>query len=203
MPQQIPYLCVRLETTYIHTNAMIKYLHVSRYASKAYIPYLLYLHDRCQQLLLLRYGYKSSDESTCVPLRSAHYRERAWWQSQEQNKRLPPQRTGLGHAVVVSEFFLERLDFLGLTDSVVPSLSDKDESLCDFLPRLTFLSSFSEPNDSRLDFRRCRCGAWLSCRYFLVTSQNNCCRSESSGYLQTTTIKLKNIVSVSSKTRLT
>jgi len=59
---------------------------------------------------------------------------------------------GFGH--VVSDIFLERF-FLCLVGSVIaPSLSDRDDSFIDFRPRLMFLSSFSDPSDSRFDFRR-------------------------------------------------
>lgn len=64
-------------------------------------------------------------------------------------------RTGFGH--VVSDTFLERPVFLFLTVSVALS-SETDESRSVFRPRPTFLSSFSEPTDSRFDFLLCRCG---------------------------------------------
>lgn len=102
---------------------------------------------------------------------------------------------GFGH-VVVSEIFRERL-FLCLAGSVIaPSLSDRDGSLTDFRPRPTFLSSFSEPSDSRFDFRRWRCGGWfcasiVSRRCFLFASQNISCRWTISEYLRARTISIK------------
>lgn len=112
-----------------------------------------------------------------------------WWV--KRNFKLP-RCTGFGH--VVSDIFLERL-FLCLADSVIaPSLSGTD-SLTDFRPRPTFLSSFSEPSDSRFDFRRWRCGGWfcasiISRRCFFFASQNVCCRWTISVYLRIRTINV-------------
>lgn len=155
---------------------------------------MLYLHVQC---IIIRYERKHAYILRLLAKFAIMHKYRGLcatrrrWSGDERrirNFRSLPQRIGLGHVVMVSDTFRERLIFLSLPDSFAPSLSDCDESLSDFLARPMFLSSFSVPNDSRFDFRRWRCGGWhcdsiASRRYFRFASQNISCRWAISGYL--------------------